>query len=145
MSIRTWICSQTSCSHIFSSPNQFPNFFTKMFCLKHQHFIIYSIQIFILFFIHVLFLNSSLTTVVSDICSKLFHYCYSIQNIRELKTVNLLLYERNLNMYKYFIHIGVDTLDLILQQILDSDVWDEETVLGRNDLTCINCVLNGWL
>lgn len=59
--------------------------------------------------------------------------------------MNLLLYERNLNMYKYFIHIGVDTLDLILQQILDSDVWDEETVLGRNDLTCINCVLNGWL
>lgn len=48
-------------------------------------------------------------------------------------------------MYKYFIHIGVDTLDLILQQILDSDVWDEETVFGRNDLTCINCVLNGWL
>lgn len=102
-------------------------FFTKMFCLKHQHFIIYSIQIFIFFFIHVLFLNSSLTNVVpnlnfSDICSKLFHYCYSIQNIRELKTVNLLLYERNLNMYKYFIHIGVDPLDLILQQIIDSDV-----------------------
>lgn len=48
-------------------------------------------------------------------------------------------------MYKYFIHIGVDPLDLILQQIIDSDVWDEETVFGRNDLTCINCVLNGWL
>lgn len=48
-------------------------------------------------------------------------------------------------MYKYFIHIGVDTLDLILQQIIDSDVWDEETVFGRNDSTCINCVLNGWL
>lgn len=61
-------CSQTSCSHILSSPNQFPYFFfTKMFCLKHQHFIIYSIQIFIFFFIHVLFFNSSLTTVVLEL------------------------------------------------------------------------------
>lgn len=48
-------------------------------------------------------------------------------------------------MYKYFIHIGVDTLDLILQQILDSDLWDGETVLVRNILACINWVLNDLL
>lgn len=36
-------------SHILSSPNQF--------CLKHQHFIIYSIQIFIFFFIVFLFIS----------------------------------------------------------------------------------------
>lgn len=114
-------------SHILSSPNQFPYFFYKNVLFKTSTF--YNLQYtdFYIFFIHVLFLNSSLTNVVpnlnfSDICSKLFHYCYSIQNIRELKTVNLLLYERNLNMYKYFIHIGVDPLDLILQQIIDSDV-----------------------
>lgn len=67
LSIRTWICSQTSCHIYFLVQISSLIFFTKMFCLKHQHFIIYSIQIFIFFFIHVLFLNSSLTNVVLEL------------------------------------------------------------------------------
>lgn len=68
LSIRTWICSQTS-YHIYFlvQISSLIFFFTKMFCLKHQHFIIYSKQIFIFFFIHVLFLNSSLTNVVLEL------------------------------------------------------------------------------
>lgn len=49
LSICTWICSQTSCHVYFLVQISSLIFFTKMFCLKHQHFIIYSIQIFIFF------------------------------------------------------------------------------------------------
>lgn len=42
LSIRTWICSQTSCHIYFLVQISSLIFFTKMFCLKHQHFIIYS-------------------------------------------------------------------------------------------------------
>lgn len=127
LSIRTWICSQTSCHIYFLVQISSLIFFTKMFCLKHQHFIIYSIQIFIFFFIVFFF--------ISDHCCsravQILIFQTSVQNYSIIATafkilrnwkLNLLLYERNLNMYKYFIHIGVDPLDLILQQIIDSDV-----------------------
>lgn len=57
LSIRTWICSQTSCHIYFLVQISSLIFFTKMFCLKHQHFMIYSIQIFIFFFIVFLFIS----------------------------------------------------------------------------------------